>query len=283
MVTQVARDTYALDARMMGIPDAMSPYVVDAAEPVVVDPGPAAGIEHVIDDMEAAGVDPAEVAHILPTHVHLDHAGATGALAEHCPNATVVVHERGVDYLVDAAKRDRLYESARAAVGDEIATGYGRPELVDRERCRVVSGGETVDCGDRSLELVSAPGHAPHQVAILDGRTGALFAGDAAGMSLFGELLPTTPAPDFDLELSLETVARLRELDVETLCYGHYGARDDPDDALAAYAELLPEWVAAVEETAAAHEDRDAIVAALSNEWSSPTIERDVAGVLQTL
>ncbi|MFC4407761.1 MBL fold metallo-hydrolase [Haloarchaeobius iranensis] len=283
MVTQVAPDTYALDARMMDTPATMSPYVVDAVEPVVVDPGPAAGIEHVVDDLAAVGVEPAEVAYIVPTHVHLDHAGATGALAEHCPNATVVVHERGVDYLTDAAKRDRLYESARAAVGDQIATGYGRPELVDRRRCRVVSGGETVDCGDRSLELVDAPGHAPHQVAVLDDRTGALFAGDAAGMSLFGELLPTTPAPDFDLELSLETLARLRERDAETLCYGHYGAHDDPDDALGAYTELLPEWVAAVEEAAAAHEDRDAIVAALSKEWSSPTIERDVVGVLQTL
>ncbi|WP_256301361.1 MBL fold metallo-hydrolase [Haloarchaeobius salinus] len=283
MVTQVAPDTHALDARMMDTPGAMSPYVVDAAEPVVVDPGPAAGVEYVIEGLDEAGVDPDEVGHILPTHVHLDHAGATGALAEHCPNATVVVHERGVDYLTDEAKRDRLYESARAAVGDEVAAGYGRPELVDRDRCRVVSDGESVDCGDRSLELVHAPGHAPHQVAVLDDRTGALFAGDAAGMHLFGELLPTTPAPDFDLELSLETVARLRELDAETLCYGHFGARDDPDDALAAYTDLLPEWVAAVEDAVERHGDHDDIVAELSNEWASPTIERDVVGVLQTL
>jgi glyoxylase-like metal-dependent hydrolase (beta-lactamase superfamily II) len=102
-------------------------------------------------------------------------------------------------------------------------------------------------------------------------------------MHLFGELLPTTPAPDFDLELSLETVGRLRELDAETLCYGHFGARDDPDDALAAYTDLLPEWVADVEAAAAAYDDRDELVAHLSNEWSSPTIERDVVGVLQTL
>jgi len=283
MVTQVAEDTHALDARMMGIPGAMSPYVVDAAEPVVVDPGPAAGAEYVVEGLDEAGIDPEAVAYLLPTHVHLDHAGATGALAEHCPNATVVVHERGVDYLTDEAKRDRLYESARAAVGDEVATGYGRPELVDPDRCRVVAGGESLDCGDRSLQLVHAPGHAPHQIAALDDRTGALFAGDAAGMHLFGELLPTTPAPDFDLELSLETVGRLRELDAETLCYGHFGARDDPDDALAAYTDLLPEWVDAVEAAAAQYDDRDELVAHLSSEWSSPTIERDVVGVLQTL
>ncbi|WP_435346495.1 MBL fold metallo-hydrolase [Haloarchaeobius sp. HRN-SO-5] len=283
MATHVTDDTYALDARMLGMPGAMSPYVVDADEPVVVDPGPAAGVEHVREGLAEVGVDPDDVAYLLSTHVHLDHAGAVGDLLASCPNATVVVHERGVEYLTDPVRRDRLFESARRAVGDDVASGYGEPGLVPRERCRVVTGGERLDCGDRTLELVHAPGHAPHQVCAWDDRTGAVFAGDAAGMWLFDTLLPTTPAPDFDLDASLDTVEALRDLDPELVCYGHYGARADANAALDEYTEVLPEWVDAVERAAAEYDDADEIVDALSRSWHSPTIERDVQGVLRTL
>ncbi|WP_267643667.1 MBL fold metallo-hydrolase [Haloarchaeobius amylolyticus] len=283
-VTQVTADTYAVDAQMLGMPGSMSVYVVDADRPVVVDSGPATAAEHVLDGLEQCGIDPAEVASLFQTHVHLDHAGAAGSLAEACPNAEVVVHERGVDYLTDAEKLSRLYESARQALGDDIAAGYGEPARVPRDRCRVVSGGESLDLGDRRLEVIHAPGHAPHQVCALDSRTGTLFAADAAGMSLFDQLLPTTPAPDFDLDRSLETVALLRDREPETICYGHFGAREDAVDALDAYTELLPRWVEAVESAAetAGTRDVDAVVAELGGDWPSPTIERDVLGVLRT-
>ncbi|WP_435365556.1 MBL fold metallo-hydrolase [Haloarchaeobius sp. DYHT-AS-18] len=283
-VHPVAPETYAVDAQMLGMPGSMSVYVIDAAEPVILDAGPATGAEHVLDGLEECGVDPNEVAYLVQTHVHLDHAGAAGTLADACPDAEVVVHERGVEYLTDAEKLSRLYESAREAVGDDIASGYGEPSRVPRDRCRVVSGGESLDLGDRQLDLVHAPGHAPHQICALDSRTATLFSADAAGMFLFDQLLPTTPAPDFDLQQSLDTIERLRALDPETICYGHFGAREDAGAALEAYADLLPNWVAAVEAAVAStgSDDVDAVVDELSADWPSPTIERDVVGVLAT-
>jgi glyoxylase-like metal-dependent hydrolase (beta-lactamase superfamily II) len=196
----------------------------------------------------------------------------------------VYVHERGLPYLTDEERLGRLAESARRAVGDAVADQYGTPTVVPTARTAAIADGDVVPCGDRDLDVVHAPGHAPHQVAIHDPGTGALFVGDAAGMTLGGELLPTTPAPDFDVEDSLETVARLRDRDPEALCYGHFGVRDDAS-ALDAYADLLPEWVDAVETAidAVGLGDRERLVARLREDWASPTLERDVQGVVHAL
>jgi len=104
-------------------------------------------------------------------------------------------------------------------------------------------------------------------------------------MTLGGDLLPTTPAPDFDLEASLDTLDGLRALDPDALCYGHFGVREDAVDALDAYADLLPAWVDAVEHALddPGVDGRDALVARLREDWASPTLERDVHGVVHAL
>lgn len=271
---------HVVDTQLLGLPGVMSAYVVDAERPAVVDPGAPASVEPLLDGLAALGVEPGDVAEILVTHVHLDHAGATGALARACGNATVRVHERGHPFLTDADRLGRLVESARRAMGD-VADQYGEPDPVPADRCEPLADGDRVDLGDRHLDVVYAPGHAPHQVCLLDSRDRALFAADAAGMYLAGELYATTPAPDFDLEASLATLDRLLDVDPSVLAYAHFGARTDATAALDAYRELLPAWVEAVEAAAAEHgPDREAVTEALRGDWPSPTLERDVAGVL---
>jgi len=277
-------DVHVVDTELFGAPGLHAAYLVDGDRPVLVDAGAAPAADAVEAALADRGVGPDDLAGVVATHVHLDHAGAVGALADRFPAATVYVHERGRPYLTDGDRLDRLVESARDAVGD-AADAYGRPEPVPDDRVVELADGDAVDCGDRSLDVLHAPGHAPHQVALRDDRSGALFAADAAGMFLGGALLPTTPAPDFDLEESLATVDRLRATEPSTLCYGHFGARADAVAALDAYADRLPAWVAAVEE---AHEStgdggRAAVVDALRDDWASPTLERDVQGVLHAL
>nr|WP_240148941.1 MBL fold metallo-hydrolase [Halorubellus sp. JP-L1] len=260
-------------------------YLVEGPEPVLVDAGAAPAADVVEAAVHEHGVDAEALSAIVPTHVHLDHAGAVGDLAERFPNATVYVHERGLPYLTDADRLERLVESARAAVGDAVADQYGTPKTVYPDRTVAIADGDVVPCGDRDLDVVHAPGHAPHQVALSDPASGVLFAGDAAGMTLGGDLLPTTPAPDFDLDESLATLERLRARDPDAVCYGHFGVREDAVDALDAYAELLPAWVDAVEAALDDPDvdDRGALVSRLRENWASPTLERDVHGVVHAL
>jgi glyoxylase-like metal-dependent hydrolase (beta-lactamase superfamily II) len=278
-------DVTVVDTELLGTPGAHSAFLLEAPEPVLVDAGAAPAADVVEAALHDRGVGAHDLAAIVPTHVHLDHAGAVGDLAARFPEATVYVHERGRPYLTDPERLERLAASARRAVGDDIADQYGAPSVVEDDRTVALTGGDTIPAGDRALDVIHAPGHAPHQVALSDPESGALFVGDAAGMSYGGGLLPTTPAPDFDLEVSLDTIDRLRERDPAALCYGHFGVREDAVDALDAYAELLPEWVEAVEEALADPdvEDRSDLVSSLRADWASPTLERDVHGVLHAL
>lgn len=274
-----------VDTELLGTPGAHSAYLLETPDPVLVDAGAAPAADVVEAALHERGVDAADLAAIVPTHVHLDHAGAVGELAARFPNATVYVHERGLPYLTDSERLDRLAASARRAVGDGVADQYGTPSVLPESRTEPIDDGDVVPCGDRDLDVVHAPGHAPHQVALHDPLSGVLFVGDAAGMTLGGELLPTTPAPDFDLDASLSTVARLSDCDPEALCYGHFGVREDATSALDTYAELLPEWVDAVETAIddVGAEDRNRLVARLRENWVSPTLERDVHGVVHAL
>lgn len=271
-----------VDTHLLGSPDLMSAYVVDAADPAVIDPGPATATDRLLDALADLGIDPAEVAYVLPTHAHLDHAGAAGGLAAACENATVLCHEAAIDYLTDTEKLERLVASAERAMGD-VATGYGDPDPLPAERCEAVAGGERIDLGSRTLELLDAPGHAPHQYSPFDPDAGTLFAADAAGMHLFDTLLPATPAPDFDLAASLATLDRLAARDPERVCLGHFGVAPDPG-ILGRYRSLLSEWVEAVRVARADHgDDVTAVSNALRAEWPSPMLDRAVQGVLTAL
>ena len=275
-------DVYAVDTELLGSPGLMAAYVVDAERPAVVDPGAATATGPVLDALDELGIAPESVAALIPTHVHLDHAGAAGALADACPNATVLVHENGAPYLTDPEKLDALFESAKRAVG-EVAEAYGEPDPVPPDRCETLADGDVVDLGDRRLEAVDAPGHAPHQHALF-ADDGTLFAGDAAGAWLGGRLYPTTPGPDFDLEAAVDSAERLRDREPDAVLYGHFGVREDAVDALDEYADILPEFVDAVDDLRTEHDDPDDVVSNLPPRWaSSPTIAGDVRGVLRYL
>jgi len=282
-VSQAVGDVYAVDPALLGTPGALTLYVVDATEPTVVDTGSANSPPKIYDALDRIGIDRAEVRHVLVSHVHLDHAGGAGHLAEELPNATFYLHEAGVEYLTNAAALSRLKRSVDRAMGVEDA--YGDPKLVPEDRCSVVTGGERVDVGDRALELIDATGHAPHHFAAYDPATEGLFSIDAAGMHLAGEMRPTTPPPGFELEANLETVRRLRTYEPAINFYGHAGpGGDDAVGELDHYEAMLPEWVEVVEDLREGHgEDVEAIVDALDPGWHSPTVQRDVAGVLHYL
>jgi glyoxylase-like metal-dependent hydrolase (beta-lactamase superfamily II) len=278
-------DIYTIDTPTLGTAGVTAVYVLDTPEPTVIDTGAADSVDVIFDALGSLGLDREALSYIVPTHAHLDHAGGAGYLADACENATVVCHERALPYLTDEAKLAHLAESVDRAIG--MDSPYGDPTTIDPARCRAVAGGETLDVGDRTLDIVDAPGHAPHQLCLFDDHAGVLCAADAAGMR-FGadEHRPTTPPPNFDLEASLATLDRLDALAPETVLYAHFGPGEPGAGVseLAYYRELLPEYVDMIADARADHgDDISAIAAAIDDRWQHWALATDIAGIVRYL
>jgi glyoxylase-like metal-dependent hydrolase (beta-lactamase superfamily II) len=257
---EIARsdDYYYIDTGMYDVEQYGTVYVLDAERPAILDTGIGTNYEFVLEALEGIGIAPEEVAVIAPTHVHLDHAGGAGYLAEACPNADVHVHRIGAPHLVDPA---RLVEGTKQAVEDQWEY-YAEPKPVDEERIVELEDGDGIDLGDRELEVHHAPGHAPHQVIYHDPDAEVLASGDAAGIWVpqRDEIRQTSPPANFDLEGCLEDVDTIRELDPETILFGHFGPVAASDDLLVEYKDVLATWVDAVETKRAELEDDEAVI-----------------------
>lgn len=277
-----ASGVFLLDNHLFGMPGALSTYLIDAPKPALVDAGGATTVDRILEAMDALDIARTDVAYVLVTHLHLDHAGGAGELAAVCPDAEVVVHATGTEYLTDPDRLEHLMASVSRAAGTE--NPYGEPKLVPREKVRAVEGGETLALGDRQLDVYDAPGHAPHHYVCHDPGDGTLYAADAVGEYYDGHAIPSTPPPSFDLDANLATIHRLRPLDPERILYGHFGVGQEGTVLLDEYARELQEWV---EQIAAGRErhgdDAAAIAADLPEKWNTPTLERDVGGVLVAL
>jgi len=228
---------YFADTGMYGTPNYGGVYVHPAG--IVVESGIGADRDAVFDALDALDCEPEA---LLLTHVHLDHAGGAGFLAERYPDLTVYAHEAGARHL---AEPGRLVEGTKRAVGD-MWEFYAEPEPVPEERIVELTDGDPVELGDRTLRAHRCPGHAPHQVAFHDEDSNVAFVGDAAGLWVPGreEVVPTSPPPQFNLDACLDDLDTLRGLGADRLCYTHFGpGAGDPDAALSAYAGALREFV----------------------------------------
>jgi glyoxylase-like metal-dependent hydrolase (beta-lactamase superfamily II) len=239
-----------VDVRMHGRAEIAAAYVVRGARgTALVDTGPASSLPVTLAALAALGVESLDW--IVLTHVHLDHAGAAGALAARFPAARIAVHPRGARHVADPT---RLWAGVSAVYGDATEALWGRPEPIAPERVTAVEDGERVDLGDRGLRAIATPGHARHHHAWLDDATRDLFAGDAVGMQVGASELwrATTPPADFDPDAALASIERLRAAAPRRIWLGHFGAATAGGDAEAADAVLdagaatLRAWVDAV-------------------------------------
>lgn len=238
----------AIDTMTGGMTSVTAGYLLDAARPTLVETGPARGIEHLLAGLRAIGMEPGELAHVVLTHIHLDHAGGAGDVAAAFPKATIVVSEVGARHLHDPT---RLNASARQVYGELHDTVYGDCTPIDAARIHAVADGDVLDLGGgRELQLQYAPGHAKHHIGVYDTGTGALFSGDSVGVRLPGMpvLRPATPPTDFHLEAALATLERYRRTEPNRVYLAHYGPVDPPDEALAEAEERLRLWAHTAEQ-----------------------------------
>jgi glyoxylase-like metal-dependent hydrolase (beta-lactamase superfamily II) len=189
---------------------------------VIVDPGPGSTVDTLLQGLEA------EPRRLLLTHIHLDHAGASGVLARRFPEMEVFVHEVGAPHVIDPS---RLLKSASRLYGDEMEKLWGEVAPVPEERVTTLKGGEEVE----GLDVHYAPGHARHHVLYHDPDSGDAYTGDVAGVSVPPSDLAAapTPPPEIEVEVWLESLQMLRSLQPKRICMTHFGFKDDAEGQIA--------------------------------------------------
>ena len=248
-------DCYYFDTEMYDVTGYGAVYLFDSAEPAVVDTGIGTNHERVFDALDALDID--DLAYILPTHIHLDHAGGAGFLAERFPDAEVLVHERGRPHLADPT---RLIAGTKNAVGTAWRH-YVEPKPVPADQLSTLADGDRIDLGDRTLTAHAAPGHAPHQFVFESDRQ-SVFTGDAAGIYVADrdEIRVTSPPPQFDGQQCLDDVSMIQSLDPTRLCFAHFGPREYDAALLDGYKRTLVEWVEAVRQRRGKLADDEAVI-----------------------
>ena len=219
--------------------------VSDSAGVALIDPGPASCLETLELGLNAQGMRFSDVTHILLTHVHLDHAGATGTLVHQYPRLKVFVHERGTPHLIDPTK---LVESATRLYGDQMEQLWGEVAAVPASNIVTLGAtSERVDAAGRTFDVAYTPGHASHHVSFFDASSGVAFVGDAAGIRIHGTYVrPPTPPPNIDVELWKETAERIDAWGPQTMFLTHFGPSGDVRNHLQSLIENLTsaaEWV----------------------------------------
>jgi glyoxylase-like metal-dependent hydrolase (beta-lactamase superfamily II) len=217
-----------IDVQHLGRPHVIGCWEVDGA---LVDPGPESSLETLL-----AALDGEQPQAVVLTHIHLDHAAATGAIVRRWPETPVYVHERGAPHLIEPSK---LLASAERLYGDAMDLLWGEIVPVPEENVRALAGGETV----LGMRVAYTPGHASHHVCYLHEGTGTAFVGDVAAVLIPGSnlVVPPTPPPDIDVETWLESIELVEGWKPERLAVTHFGAIEEPVEHLATVRERLAE------------------------------------------
>jgi len=260
-ITALGHEVFQVDTRMAGYDGITAGYLIRAGRPCLVETGTAPSAPVVRDALAQLGIGPRDLATVVVTHIHLDHAGGVGDIAAMFPAAQIVVHQRGARHLADPS---RLMASARLVYGDALDRLFGVLAPVPAERIVALDDHGIVDLGGgRRLDSHYSPGHAKHHVGLVDSDTGDLYVGDAAGVYLpeTGDLRPATPPPDFDLDTALASLRTFAGLQPARLLFSHYGPVTPVSETLDRSAEEITVWVEETRQARMAGLDLDHAVA----------------------
>ena len=226
---------FPVDLHFGGVERAIGVYVLDCPDgPLLFDCGPSTTLPRLKEALRDCGVELTDIRHLLLSHIHLDHAGAAGAIVREHPELQIWVSEIGAPHLVDPS---RLERSARRLYGESFDVLWGELAPVPEANVRLANGDVV------GWEVFPAPGHASHHVCYF--RDGTLLAGDACGVRIQPSryVLPVSPPPDIDIEAWHATIAEIERRDPARLALVHFGVETEVGDHLRRLGDELDRWV----------------------------------------
>ena len=249
-----------VDLHFLGRPQIIATAILHGPSgAALVDPGPTTTLPTLTTELTRKGIRFDDVRQILLTHIHLDHAGATGSILEKHPHIEVFVHQRGAPHMIDPSK---LLSSAGRLYGQDMDRLWGEVKPVVSTRIHVVGGGETLTIAGREIRVAYTPGHASHHVSYLDTASRVAFVGDTAGIRRGSGvyIMPPTPPPDIDLEAWRESGKTILGWDPDTLFLTHFGPYQGARQHMQGMFENVEAWSRVVRhliaDDAATDEDR---------------------------
>ena len=226
-----------IDLNFQGHSQTVAAFLIEtSAGPVLLETGPHSMWSNLVRGVNAAGYDMSDIRHVLLTHIHLDHAGASWALAQQ--GATVYVHPVGAPHLIDP---ERLMASARRIYREDMDRLWGDMQAIPEERVKLIDHEATVQVGQSVFRAWHTPGHAVHHIAWqLDH---VLFTGDVGGVKINDvQVVPPCPPPEFQLEDWLNSLALIRRLNPDMLYLTHFGPVEDVSTHLDILEATLHDW-----------------------------------------
>ena len=229
-----------IDLKFQGRESVIASAVIRVAQGfAIVDPGPTTCLPALEEGLARLGGTLQDVRLLLLTHIHLDHAGATGSIVARAPHVQVAVHERGAPHMIDPTK---LIASATRLYGDRMDLLWGAFEPVPSGQVHVLQGGERLDVGGRRVRVAYTPGHAVHHVSYLDETDGTAYVGDTCGIRVVGDYtIAATPPPDIELTLWDQSLTTIEAWNPASLLLTHFGEVAAARPHVARYRTVLRE------------------------------------------
>lgn len=282
-VREVAQSTYLLDCGE--IPVFLMPqvaYLLLDDVSVLIEPGCTTAASRLLSESSKLGIDLQKLSYIIPTHIHVDHGGAAGYLAQNLPQAKVVLHPKGAAHMVEPS---RLIESTRLIFGENCMEAFGPILPVPQDQIHTAKDGEVIPLGKRDLRISFSPGHASHHISILDSLTNGLFCGEALGFPLdsMSDILLPAGIPPFDPQLYVESIYKLEKLSPDLLFYSHIGARGNADKRIEGVKKNSIAFGEIISKAVEAGEDDQRILERLSEYVKGYSSEAEISGFQLTL
>ncbi|WIY63084.1 MBL fold metallo-hydrolase [Bacillus arachidis] len=262
-VEQLSSQLYLIDDHDLQQDERTGTYVLVGDDITLIETCAAPSLPYLLNGLQQLQINLADVKNIIVTHVHLDHAGAAGLMMEKCPNATLFVHSRGARHMIDPTK---LIQGAKAVYGDAFDKLFNPILPIPEKRVHIVKDGETLQISEnRILTFYDTPGHAKHHISIHDSLTNGIFTGDTIGIyyrelaELDVELyLPTTSPSQFQPDAMIAAKDRIRNMKVDSIYFGHYGASSHVSEVYKQLEYWLPIFVEAGKQVFEQNQDFEA-------------------------
>lgn len=252
LVTKIDERFAIIDSHDLGMTGRTSSYVLLEEDITLFEPSSSPSIIHIKKGLDELGVNLDEIANIIVTHIHLDHAGGAGLLLESCPNAKIVVHPKGAKHLINPS---RLITGAKAVYGDKFDELFSPIVPVPENRILIKNHEDTLRIGpDSLLTFYDSPGHANHHFSIFDHKRNGMFTGDTLGI-FYQELLPdgiefylpSTSPNQFNPEAMERSAAFYESLHLSSVNFSHFGVSLHPQKAIDAMRKWLPVFLESAE------------------------------------